>query len=360
MNITTKIIENARSFPERKAVVLPKNSRGLQLFLHEHVTYEQFLKYSISLSKSLRDLNIKKGDKVLLFVKPAIELPILVFSLFSVGAVPVMIDPGIGRKRLLRAIKEVSPEVIIAEPVVHFLKLVFRSYFKSIKTSICTNNSIFFCNKNMTIRRLIRKNLHGKIKEYSQTEIKPNDTAIITYTSGSTGTPKGVVYTHEMLLRQLDILHKLIPKSFSVDLSCFPLFALFSLGMGKTSVIPVMDVTKPADVNPQFIVQHIFDNGISMATGSPAIWMRVADYCLENNIKINSLRGILMFGAPVPNWLHEKLNEVVPNGDTYTPYGATEALPVSWICGSEILKKHKTKQIGEWGCVLVKPYQARR
>ena len=44
-----------------------------------------------------------------------------------------------------------------------------------------------------------------------------------------------------------------------------------------------------------------------------------------------------MFGAPVRAEIHEIFKKILPNGDTYTPYGATEGLPVSLISGTEIL-----------------------
>jgi acyl-CoA synthetase (AMP-forming)/AMP-acid ligase II len=49
-----------------------------------------------------------------------------------------------------------------------------------------------------------------------------------------------------------------------------------------------------------------------------------------------------MFGAPVRTKIHEIFKSILINGDTYTPYGATECLPVSLISGSEILGQTKS------------------
>jgi len=350
MNITTKIIENARLFPHKKAVVSPIESRGMQPFRYEHITYRQFMQHAQNLSVALKEVGVQKGSRVLLFVKPSLEFPVLVFSLFSIGAIPILIDPGVGRKNLLKAIKDVAPTVLIGEPVVHLLKKIFRSSFRSVSCSISTKK-IPVVGPKYNLRSLLRMEVSER-REVAWDKIPSSDTAAIVYTSGATGAPKGVIYTHDMLYAQLDLMHRLIPDELQIDLSCFPLFALFTLGMGKTSVIPVMDVTKPAQVDPQNLVQHIEDYGISMATGSPAIWMRLADYCIERGISLSSLRGIIMFGAPVPVWLHQKLKKVMPNGETYTPYGATESLPVTWITGREILEHYREKiEAGGGVCV---------
>jgi acyl-CoA synthetase (AMP-forming)/AMP-acid ligase II len=62
----------------------------------------------------------------------------------------------------------------------------------------------------------------------------------------------------------------------------------------------------------------------------------------------------MMFGAPVSVQLHEQLQAILTNGSTYTPYGATECLPVTWISGTEILQNcaHKTLK-GAGTCIGV-------
>jgi acyl-CoA synthetase (AMP-forming)/AMP-acid ligase II len=88
---------------------------------------------------------------------------------------------------------------------------------------------------------------------------------------------------------------------------------------------------------------------VSFAAGSPAIWSKVADYCLEHKIKLPALKYLVMFGAPVPVSLHRKYKKILTVGTTYTPYGATESLPVSNISGEYILDftaNHSEKGMG--------------
>ena len=71
------------------------------------------------------------------------------------------------------------------------------------------------------------------------------------FTSGSTGVAKGVVYTHAIFAAQVDLLRKLYDiQPGEVDLPTFPLFGLFGPALGLTSVIPQMDPTRPARVDP--------------------------------------------------------------------------------------------------------------
>jgi acyl-CoA synthetase (AMP-forming)/AMP-acid ligase II len=51
-----------------------------------------------------------------------------------------------------------------------------------------------------------------------------------------------------------------------------------------------------------------------------------------------------MAGAPAPQALLEEFKKYIPNGEIFTPYGATEALPVSSLSATEICEK----QVGEF------------
>lgn len=62
-----------------------------------------------------------------------------------------------------------------------------------------------------------------------------------------------------------------------------------------------------------------------------------------------------MFGAPVRWEIHAIFARVLPFGDTYTPYGATECLPVSLISGSEILKQHQLQMVQGAGTCIGPP-----
>lgn len=350
MNITQVIHENAQRLPHKKAVIAPTGYDACGRISYAHYTFEQFVQNSRALSAQLSTLGIKAGTRVLLFVKPSLEFPLLVFSLFNLGAVPVLMDPGVGRKNLLEAIAKVQPEILIGEPIVHVLRRIFRRSFASVRTAITTRRpSIFTSPKSLQSMLLKGKSAEG----FHYEELAPDALAAIVYTSGATGIPKGVMYTHRMFYQQVHLLKQMLPQSENdVDLSCFPLFSLFAIAMGMTSVIPWLDATKPASADPSILLQHIRDQGATLASGSPAIWQRVADYCTTHNINIPSLHGIMMFGAPVSVRLHEMYKNILPNGTTYTPYGATESLPVSWISGQNILRDHAHKTlVGAGTCI---------
>ena len=60
-------------------------------------------------------------------------------------------------------------------------------------------------------------------------------------------------------------------------------------------------------------------------------------HCLDRNIKLG-VNKILMAGAPVSGELIDRVLKIMaPDGEVFTPYGATESLPIASIKGSEVL-----------------------
>lgn len=320
MNIALRIQEQAKLLPEKRAVV-----HGPSFY-----TFREFEERSNQMAHYFESIGINRGKRILLFVKPCLDFSVITFALFKVGAIPVLIDPGMGIKNLLSSIGQVKPYGMIAIDLVHWIRRIKRKPFSSVEVNVFLDE-LFSGMKDFP-------------KTYSPVRVTSDDHSAILFTSGGTGIPKGVEYTHGILNAQTDILQnlfKLTPRD--IDLPGFPLFALFTLAMGMTSVIPDMDPTRPAQCDPEKIVRNILTHQITFCAGSPAIWERVGKYCVKNNIQLGSVKYVVMFGAPVRADLHRLFSKVLTGGDTYTPYGATESLPVSLMRGSEVLKETSQK-----------------
>ncbi len=321
MNIASRLIDFAKAHPDKTAIIDSRNDLS--------ITFGELDDKIARICHSLLEMGFKPGSRTLLFVRPSLDFHALVFSLFKIGIIPVLIDPGMGRKNLLAAIAHTKPDGIIAEPIVHFLSFIFRSSFKTAKLKVWTSD--------------IQKFLTSP-KADQVAAVDPHETAAILFTSGGTGRPKGVVYTHHIFSQQTDKLQKMFNlTSDDVDLPGFPLFSLFTLAMGMTSIIPDMDPAKPGKCDPAKLSANILKYQASFVAGSPAIWSRVATFAIEAELKFQSIKQVVMFGAPVRNELHKDLLSLLPNGNTYAPYGATEALPLCLSDGKWLLKNTTDK-----------------
>jgi acyl-coenzyme A synthetase/AMP-(fatty) acid ligase len=179
-----------------------------------------------------------------------------------------------------------------------------------------------------------------------------DDLAAVLFTSGSTGAPKGVCYTHGMFDAQV----RLVRETYGIapgeiDLPLLPIFALFNPALGMTTVVPELDPRRPAAADPALLVQAIRQENVTNSFGSPTLWRNLADHCRARDLTLPSMRRVLCAGAPVPPSLWADLGPVLPNGSIHSPYGATEALPVSSIGAAEARAEGPATLRGEGTCV---------
>lgn len=337
--------------PYKKAVICPagrdKNGRAA----YSHLTFLQLDRESDGLAHGFENIGIKRGTRTILMVKPGLEFFAIIFALFKIGAVPVVVDPGMGVRRMVNCFKEGRPEAFIGIPPAHALRTLYPKFFNTVKVWITVGRRWFWGGFTLNQVRKV------PWKSYDVAKTRRDDIAAILFTTGSTGPAKGAVYTHgnfDAQLRQIES-HLGLTRD-EIDLSTFPLFALFWPALGITSVIPDMDPTKPARANPKKIVEAIHNHGATSMFASPALLNRVGRYGKQKGIKLPSLKRVISAGAPVSPSIIEQFSAMLLEGaEVHTPYGATEAVPVISISSNEILSETRALTDQGFGVCIGRP-----
>lgn len=333
-NMADFIRENAKKYPFKRAIVIPTGRDKFGHAAYSSLTFKQLEEESNRFARGFEKIGIKRGTKVVVLILPGIEMYITWFALCKIGATMVMIDSGIGPKSMSACIKEAAPEAFIGITKAHVARTILRWSPDSIKINVTVGPKLFWGGYSFYDCR------DEDGSEYPIADMQPNETAAMMFTSGSTGISKGAVYTHSILSNQVRFLqeiYKFDPEK-DLDLATFPLFGLFDVCLGSTAVIPDMDPTKPGKADPVKLLEALNDNGATVMFGSPALIDNLSRYGEKHGSKIPSLRMVISCGAPARNDILKRLQNMLnPGVDIYTPYGATEALPVSSIGSSMIL-----------------------
>jgi len=348
-NIAAHLPRMACQQPDTPAIYIP-TGRGQK---YKQYSFKQLDQESDRIAHALKLAGVTRGLRTALMVKPGLEFFALTFALFKVGAVPIMIDPGIGVKNLKVCLAEAEPEAFIGIPKAHLARILFGWGKSTLKILLTVGVKLFWGGK--TLAALKRRVSKGEA--YPVAETSTDETAAILFTSGSTGVPKGVIYTHGNFIAQVDSLRQVYDiQPGEVDLPTFPLFALFAPALGMSSVIPVMDFTRPGSVDPKSIIEPIQKFNITTMFGSPALINRVGRYGEAHRLKLPTLKRVISAGAPVPATVLRRFVKMLgPDVEIFTPYGATESLPVCSIGSREIIEETCYATDKGYGVCIGKP-----
>ncbi|WP_228853312.1 fatty acid CoA ligase family protein [Aegicerativicinus sediminis] len=365
INIVSAIFNYAKTNPDSLAIAVPRkpNKRIPEdgEIQYRCVSYEELASKIENLSRGFMSFGFKKGDRVVMMLPPNIDFFAVAFALMRCGLVPVLMDPGIGIRHLKNSIKESQPIGFIGIYKAHLARIIFGWGKKYIKKQIVIGPKLIFGKRSYSAVKQMGKSL-SEHEDFMMGNypISTDDIAAILFTSGSTGEPKGVVYTHGNFMHQI----KNIQKTFGmmegeIDLSTFPPFALFNPTVGLSTVVPDMDPTKPANVNPEKIIAALKQFGITTMFGSPALLDRVGRYIQNRDIKIPTLQRVISAGAPVPAKTMVRFSKLLMEGvQIFTPYGATEAMPITSISSDVLLSPDiKNRSVRGGGVCIGKPVE---
>lgn len=337
-NVADLLREHASNQPNASAILWPSGTMGGRLHW-ETLTFQQLDQMTDRFARGFAEKGIARGDRALLLLKPGLDFFPVVFALMRIGAVPVFIDPGMGAKPAIRCVEQIKARVLVAISPVHAVRQFYRGPFKSVKIPITVGKRWFWMGPTLESCR------SGDLTPMVTAPFTLDEEAAIVFTSGSTGPAKGVSLSHGCMRARVGLIKEMLGlKTGQTIVETLLVYTLLEICMGLSVVVPHIDVAKPGKADPQAIVDAIREHNPPLASASPVVWQRLVRHCIDNDIRLPSVRLMLTTAAPIPVDLHERLKQVVsPQTELFTPYGATEAMPVAFIGTRTILDETAVK-----------------
>ncbi|RKQ36594.1 alpha/beta fold hydrolase [Kocuria tytonis] len=304
------------------------------------------------LAVALLRTGVRPGDRVNLMVPPGSMLTTLIYACLRIGAVIVVADQGLGRKGLTRALRGSSPRwfIGIRKALVGARALGWPG------TRISADAMDPVSKKLLGVTHTVAE-LMDSVTTVDQAEIPAVDAdaeAAVLFTSGSTGPAKGVVYTHRQMAGMRDTIRDTYGLRAGTGLVAgFAPFALLGPALGAASVTPDMDVTSPKTLTARALAQATMAIRATAVFASPAAIANVLATADElSPAERDALARVdlmLSAGAPIPEELLTRLQELMPAAQLHTPYGMTEALPLTDVSLDVIRAAREDTQRGVEG-----------
>lgn len=329
-NVSVHLRAQAKVQGDALAIAVARSKRNFR-----ELSYQALEDASDGMAAALLASGIARGTRTIVMVPPSPEFFALTFAMFKIGAVPVFLDPAMGVRSLKLCMSSVKPQAFIGVAKAHWARVIMSWAPKSLKQCLLVGPGLGLAPG----QRLRAKPMTGKSKRPDIVKVDKEELAAILFTSGSTGVPKGVEYTHGMFSAQVDAIRD----GFGIrpgerELSTFPLFALFGPALGMASIVPDMDTSRPGKSDPQSLMDAVKRYGCTSSFMSPALVKLLATSARCEEPRLASLRRIISAGAPSdPKVLRALAERLDPQVQIYTPYGMTEAMPITKIEHREIL-----------------------
>jgi len=221
------------------------------------------------------EMDVKKGDRVILYIPKCLEHVVAHLAIQKIGAIIVPLNPGFKKKEMEYFLTDSGAKMAIVGKSEETLmrELKYKLELITVDTNLPYYNWKKVFSRASTIMPIA--------------EIGPNDPAMIIYTSGTTGQPKGAVLTHGNLAHDaLNIIK--IWEITDTDVLChtLPLFHIHGLCFAMhTSLIAGAKMVMLEEFRADRVI-----NVLSQTEGELACNVFMAVPTMYTNM-INSLKG---------------------------------------------------------------------
>jgi len=315
--------ETAKRFPDRPAFLYPKN-----------MTYKQFKDQVDIFATALKNLGVKKGDRVALYGPNSIQWEISFLGLERAGAILVPMNPLFKETEVEYEANDSGAEtIIVSQPEYPNVAAVKD------KTNI--KNIIVIESGEKPEGTLGWSELIANTKpDPPEYNFDPKeDLAALVYTSGTTGLPKGTMLTHYNIVSNVIQISQIFELSeLDIAMTVLPLYHIYGLNvcMNQTLWLGGAQVVTPRFEVKEFC-ELIEKYQVTYSLCVPPIFLAVVRHLEDPNIKGYDWTNLKIFNngaAPIPLELLERFDKlakekcdakeiIIQHG-----WGLTEASPV--------------------------------
>ena len=328
MVLTDTLKKAYQFFPKKQAIVCGGR----------RWTYQEFYDRIRRLSICLKELGVKKDDKVAILLPNCHCYLEAYYGIAQIGAISVPINHRLSPGEIAFILEDSESKILIADPM-------FQKQIDSIRGEMKQIKGILWTGEGETPSGPLDVNVEKALQTAGadplpETSISEEDVAQIYYTSGTTGRPKGVMLSHKnVTTHALGTIAELHLTDSDVWIHVAPLFHLADAWatwaitwVGGTHVLV-------REFNPKVVLERIETEKVTITNLIPTMLNLMVNHSDVGKYDYRSLRVLLSGGAPIAPEVVRKIVETF-KCDYVQTYGMTETSPYLTL---SLLKGHLRK-----------------
>jgi len=303
--------DSAEKYPDKPAIDCEK----------DQLSYEKLDVLSDKLAAALRDLNVKKGSSVSVFLPNIPEFAISYYAILKAGGVVAPSNPLSKEMELEHALSNSESETMIAH----------ESFFPTVKKvqgRTKLRNIIIVGEQPHRDTHLFRDLVTKYTARLFKAEIRSKqDVAVVQCTGGTTGTPKGAMLTHYNLVSNAIMnAHWFNWSSSDVVLGVLPLCHSWGACYMNSTIYVGATLVLTTRFDPERILELVEKKRVTVWYGAATMFTIVVSHPAITKYDLSSLRCVKAGAAPIPNSTKTKWDRLT-GVELILGYGLTEASP---------------------------------
>jgi len=303
MRVESFLLESARRFPAKTALMAGA----------ERLSYEELAKRATSFAAHLAAKDVKRGDRVIIYLHNSPEAVIAIFGTLLAGGIFSVVNPGTKADKLAYILNHCTAKALVTEPRLASIAQAARERAPAVAATVVAPFNF-------------------------EPAPVPNpgidlDVAMIVYTSGSTGFPKGVTMTHaNIVAAATSITTYLESKESDIVLSVLPL--AFDYGLYQALMCAKVGATlilEKSFTYPAVVLEKLKNERV---TGFPLVPTLAAMLLQMKHLTpgmFPDLRYLTNTAAALPRAHIERLRQLFPQAKLYSMYGLTECKRCTYL-----------------------------
>jgi long-chain acyl-CoA synthetase len=281
------------------------------------ITYKELFFRSVLISRKLKDLQVKPGDRVILHIENSFDFYIIYFAIWNIGAIVVPLNTFLHEKELAHVIKDSGAKIAFVGNSLQ------ENWSNLLKLNLIEKLPHILLQDSIDWQQAVPEKI-----DFNVDVLNPDELCLLLYTSGTTGLPKGVMLSsRNILINAMQAYARLTLCSYRKRERLFCVLPLFhSFAQNTCMWLPVMigaSVIVVPKIDRKLILQGLHKNP-TIFFGFPALYGLL---CLLKTAPLDSIK-IFVSGADM---LPDKIRSafaMIYGRKICAGYGLTEASPV--------------------------------